>query len=230
MEQLKSKILSGILGVAIGDALGVPVKYTCRTDFEKSPLSTMIGHGINDQPPGTWSDCSSITFCVAEALTQGQWSFPVLLTNIAAAIAQWQRGKLWTPHGQAFDMGGITSEVLDRLQSGTPPAECGEQSDRSSNSGMLTRILPLAFCDPYLEFNDLIERGHQVAAILNRHPRSQMACSFYLATAIALLNEQSPRNAYLESVQRVGEFYEHTQYGEYLDQFLRLLKGNLVDL
>ncbi|MDB9311702.1 ADP-ribosylglycohydrolase family protein [Spirulina sp. CS-785/01] len=230
MEQLKSKILSGILGIAIGDALGIPVKYTCRSDFQQSPLSTMTGNGLYDQPPGTWSECSSIPFCITEALTQGQWSSSLLLRNIAIAMIQWHNGQLWTPRGTAFEVGGIPPEILDRLQQGTPPAQCGEPSDRSSNSGMLTRVLPLAFCEPYLDFKDLIKRVHKVAAMINRHPRSQMACSFYVATAIALLNGQSPRNAYLESVQRVGELYEHSSYSEHLDNFLRLLRGNIIDL
>ena len=67
----KNKSIDILLGVAIGDALGVPVEFKSRTYLQKNPVTDMIGFGTHKQPAGTWSDDSALTFCLAEALIDG---------------------------------------------------------------------------------------------------------------------------------------------------------------
>ena len=67
----KQKILGGILGLAVGDALGVPVEFKSRTTLKKTPINRMLGNGTHNQPAGTWSDDSSLTFCLIESLCDG---------------------------------------------------------------------------------------------------------------------------------------------------------------
>ncbi|ASZ11022.1 ADP-ribosylglycohydrolase family protein [Chitinophaga pendula] len=59
-----------LFDVAAGDALGVPVEFRNRVELLQQPVSAMTGFGTHGQPAGTWSDDSSLTFCLAEALTQ----------------------------------------------------------------------------------------------------------------------------------------------------------------
>ncbi len=54
-----------LLGVAIGDALGVPVEFNDRAYLQRFPVKDMMGYGTHHQPLGTWSDDSSVTFCLA---------------------------------------------------------------------------------------------------------------------------------------------------------------------
>lgn len=63
------KIKSVLFGVAVGDALGVPVEFKSRQAIRKNPVTDMNGYGTYNLPPGTFSDDSSLTFCLAEALT-----------------------------------------------------------------------------------------------------------------------------------------------------------------
>lgn len=64
------KIVDGILGLTIGDAVGVPVEFKSREELDENPVVDMQGFGTHYQPPGTWSDDSSLTFCLAEALLE----------------------------------------------------------------------------------------------------------------------------------------------------------------
>jgi ADP-ribosyl-[dinitrogen reductase] hydrolase len=43
-----NKILSGLMGVCVGDALGVPVEFTSRAERAKSPG---IYYGVESIPP-----------------------------------------------------------------------------------------------------------------------------------------------------------------------------------
>ncbi len=63
------KIKSVLFGVAVADALGVPVEFKSRQTISRNPVTDMIGYGTYNLPQGTFSDDSSLTFCLAEALT-----------------------------------------------------------------------------------------------------------------------------------------------------------------
>ena len=54
-----------LFGVAIGDAIGVPVEFNSRNEIAENPVTDMIGFGTHNQPAGTFSDDSSLTFCLA---------------------------------------------------------------------------------------------------------------------------------------------------------------------
>ncbi|KXK44107.1 MAG: ADP-ribosylation/Crystallin J1 [Bacteroidetes bacterium OLB11] len=64
------KIKSALFGVIVGDALGVPVEFKSRQTIAQNSVTDMIGYGTYNLPAGTWSDDSSLTLCLAEALTQ----------------------------------------------------------------------------------------------------------------------------------------------------------------
>ena len=61
------KVKGCFLGLAVGDALGVPVEFRDRSYLKIHPVKGMLGYGTWNQPPGTWSDDSSMSFCLAES-------------------------------------------------------------------------------------------------------------------------------------------------------------------
>ena len=63
--QSMDKVYAGILGLVVGDALGVPVEFQKRGAFR---VTDMTGYGTYNQPPGTWSDDSSLTLATLESL------------------------------------------------------------------------------------------------------------------------------------------------------------------
>ena len=61
-------IKDAIYGLVMGDALGVPVEFKSRSSLNQNPVTDMTGYGTYNQPPGTWSDDSSLALCLAEGL------------------------------------------------------------------------------------------------------------------------------------------------------------------
>jgi ADP-ribosylglycohydrolase len=49
-----------LLGVAVGDAIGVPVEFKSRGYLREHPVTGVQGYGTHFQPEGTWSDDSSL--------------------------------------------------------------------------------------------------------------------------------------------------------------------------
>ena len=57
---------SAIMGVVVGDALGVPVEFTSRQERKIDPVIDMRAYGTHNQLAGTWSDDSSMTVATLE--------------------------------------------------------------------------------------------------------------------------------------------------------------------
>ena len=109
----KDKVLGGLLGVCVGDALGVPVEFVYRGHLKIEPVKDMIGYGSHSQPHGTWSDDSSLTLCLAESLCNG-----FDLDDIADKFVRWRYEGYWTPWGKTFDVGSTTNLAISRLRDG----------------------------------------------------------------------------------------------------------------
>ena len=56
-------VLDGIMGLAVADALGVPVEFESRSKLMKIQLLNERICTYN-QPAGTWSDDTSMTLCL----------------------------------------------------------------------------------------------------------------------------------------------------------------------
>lgn len=220
-----TKTLSGLMGLCVGDALGVPVEFTSRTELAKSPVTKMLGYGTWNQPPGTWSDDSSLTFCLAESLCRGY-----SISAIANSFWRWYKAAYWTPRGEIFGIGESTHAVIMRLKQGIPPLEAGGISEMSNGNGSLMRILPMAYCHKNLTFRELITRVHQVSCITHAHLRSQMACGIYISIAVELLQGAKPQAAYLQGLQNIQALYADEEYIPEKPNFHRVFSGELAQL
>jgi ADP-ribosyl-[dinitrogen reductase] hydrolase len=220
-----AKTLSGLMGLCVGDALGVPVEFTSRAERVQSPVTTMQGYGTWNQPPGTWSDDSSLTFCLAETLCRGY-----SLDAIANSFWRWYKAAYWTPRGQLFDIGTTTHAAIMRLKQGILPRDAGGKIENTNGNGSLMRILPMAYCHKMLNFSELIARVHDVSAITHAHTRSLMACGIYISIAVALLEGADPQTAYLQSLSKLETIYSSREYLLEKPHFARIYSGEISKL
>ncbi|MDY6802712.1 MAG: ADP-ribosylglycohydrolase family protein [Cyanobacteriota bacterium] len=216
------KILSGLIGVCVGDALGVPVEFSSREKRRKKPVTEMTGYGTYRQPPGTWSDDASLTLCLAEALCEG-----FNLEAIARNFVRWYYEDYWTARGEVFDVGGTTSQAIFRLREGVPPTKAGGMGEFDNGNGSLMRILPLAFCYKTVDFPELIQRVHYCSSMTHAHLRSQIACGIYISIAICLLEGLEPKVAYIEGIKRIKVIYSTPKYASEMHLFSRILEGEI---
>src|SRR5690348_14336201 len=116
-----SGIGAGILGCAVGDALGVPVEFRSRANLQYDPVRDMRAYGTHSQPAGTWSDDTSLTLCLAESLSQTGICFD----DQSNRFVKWLSDGKWTPHGNVFDIGNTTRTAIERMERGVMPLLAG---------------------------------------------------------------------------------------------------------
>jgi ADP-ribosyl-[dinitrogen reductase] hydrolase len=202
-----SPYVNALLGIAIGDALGVPVEFTGRAKLRKNPVQDMRGYGTYNQPPGTWSDDTALTLCLADALTSSY-----RLNSIAQNFIDWYIDDKWTATGSVFDVGGTTSKAIERLMDGISPEKSGMNAEHQNGNGSLMRILPLAFYlqdeeDPLKRF----ELVKEVSSITHAHFRSVFACFIYIEVVLQLLKgEKDKMKAYETAMGEVWEYEAQT--------------------
>ena len=63
-------VRSMLLGLAVGDALGVSVEFMYRDELKENPVTGMLAFGTWRQPAGTWSDDTSLTVATMESLSR----------------------------------------------------------------------------------------------------------------------------------------------------------------
>lgn len=211
-------IKDALLGVAIGDALGVPVEFRSRSVLEREPVTDMRGYGTHHQPPGTWSDDSSLTFCLAAMLCDGYD-----LQNLANRFIDWKNDSYWTPYGEVFDIGIATAEAITRLQNGTPPTLAGGTTERSNGNGSLMRILPLLFYIKDMPIAERFKHVAEVSSLTHAHLRSVNACFIYLELALAILQGKSKETAYETVCRTLTDFLQNGEAHHFSD----ILSGQL---
>jgi len=223
----RNPIRDALLGFAVGDALGVPVEFTIREDLEIFPVKDMRGYGTHHQPPGTWSDDSSLSFCLAESLIEGY-----NLKDLAQRFIAWYDQGYWTPHGEVFDVGGATEDAIYRLRQGNlPPQQAGGHAEYDNGNGSLMRILPLVFHHRELEVAERFRLVREVSSITHGHFRSVFSCFFFLEVARAVLQGLAPLRAYEQAIRVAHDWCKQANLPtSELRLFHRVLEGNIPKL
>ena len=184
----RDRVIGGITGSLVGDALGVPVEFASRTDRDNDPVTSMRGFGTWNQPAGTWSDDGALLLCTAESLINEAPNEE----HTGQLYVRWLRDGHWAVSGNVFDVGGATRAALERVARGAPAATAGGVGEGDNGNGSLMRILPVAlrFADAGPEI--VASLAMRWSAITHRHPRSQLACAYRSLLVLQLMHGASP--------------------------------------
>ena len=215
-----------LIGSAVGDALGVPVEFKSRQYLQQNPVTDMMGYGTYNMPPGTFSDDSSMMFCLAESLCNGY-----NLNDIAEKFQMWMHEGYWTADGEVFDVGISTRKAINRLRVVKNTTEAGSTSESDNGNGSLMRILPLAIFTKDLSIDERCEIVKEVSSITHAHNRSVLACIYYIEFALNVLDSENLEEAYLNTNFWLKLFLEENEiYKNEFPYFERILNGKLIDL
>ncbi|WP_059026465.1 ADP-ribosylglycohydrolase family protein [Gabonibacter massiliensis] len=215
MNNLNKDIL---LGTAIGDALGLPIQFLDREVVAKNPITTMEGPDRFNVPAGTWSDNTSLSFCLAESLCNGYD-----LNDIINKFTKWMYEDYWTPANETFDINYINYFAIVNLRNNGSPHVAGIDNKRGNSDGSLMRILPLV---PYILNREEEERFRiigEVSSLTLRHPRSILACIALCEFAMQYINLQSVEKAYQTMQQTILQLLKRDMFIEEGIPFERLV-------
>jgi ADP-ribosyl-[dinitrogen reductase] hydrolase len=187
-----SRILGGLYGSLIGDALGVPVEFKPRVDRVHDPVTDMRDYGTHGQPKGTWSDDGSLLLCAVESLAEQGFD----TQDMGGRFVRWYTHGLWTAHGTLFDIGFATRKALRMIEQGCPAEIAGSDGEFDNGNGSLMRILPVPLASLSCDLDTFCDRITRASAITHAHHRSKLACVLHGLVVRALINGNDPAKAH----------------------------------
>lgn len=142
----KDKLLGGLYGLLIGDALGVPYEFrAARLIPPKDQIDMTPPNGYprawDHIPVGTYSDDGAQALCVLDALCHQP---PGLLSTgeLQPRLIRWMTDGYMSVNSYTFDVGNQTGAALRRRAAGLDID--GLNTSQFCGNGSLMRSLPLA--------------------------------------------------------------------------------------
>lgn len=226
-----NRYIAAVLGLVVGDALGVPVEFKSRAELKENPVTDMISFGTHNQPAGTWSDDSSMAIATMEWLSEMVNAVPDY-TLLMGKFSNWLMYGDYTQYGHTFDCGISTSRAIMNYGRGMEPLQCGGKTDYDNGNGSLMRILPVALWNSCKLAGEEVEGAEfifDVSAVTHAHVRSKIGCLIYSKMIADLLYSQGEDKMdvlkeslvnckkYLESIEDKQTAYELGKYDRLWD-------------
>ena len=225
--RLYNKSSNGIIGLAIGDALGIPAEFKSREELKRYPITDMIGDGTYNMPAGTWSDDTSMTLATVDSIIS---TSTINSNDIASKFLNWFKNAEYTANNETFDIGRTTLQALAKYELKLCDASsCGEDNEYSNGNGSLMRILPIAYYIYYKNITDsqeIYNMVKQVSSITHAHEVSILGCYIYVRFALELLKRKDKIEAYNNIKKLNYSMFSSTT----IDKYSRILKDNIQNI
>lgn len=224
------RIRGGLIGLLVGDALGVPYEFSPPSTIPEKrniDMSPPIGfaRAHDGVPAGTWSDDGAQTLVLFDALLKNS---ALDLHQFSDGLLAWYRDGFTTPDAVVFDVGNQTMQALDNYARSGNPLTCSPLDDWKNGNGSLMRTLPCSFSAASTH-TDIIHLARRQSMPTHAHLRSQLACALYSLMAWRMIEGMSPIEA-LDDAQATLDNAVHPsermELGIVLDGRLEPSKGS----
>ncbi len=201
----QDRISGGLIGLLVGDALGVPYEFHRpeslpphpAIEYAPPPSFSRSHRGV---PPGTWSDDGAQALCLLASLLECE---RLDVSDFARRLVGWYDDGYLAVDGVVFDVGITTRRAIHALKAGTSPLDAGPTGERDNGNGSLMRSLPLALWH-HGEDEELVRDAHAQSRVTHGHLRSQVCCALYCLWARRVLAAASdPWNDAVRALRQI---------------------------
>lgn len=204
--EIRNKIKGGIIGLLVGDALGVPYEFHARQEipafdeieFEPPAWFRRAHAGV---PIGTYSDDGAQSLILFNSLLEfGKFD----AAHFAQGLVDWYDKGFMAVGGVVFDVGIQTANAIRELKRGVSPLLAGGADEYSNGNGSLMRVLPLALWHQGSDL-ELVADAFDQSAVTHGHLRSKLCCALYCLWARRIL--QNVENSWDAAVETLFEMF-----------------------
>ena len=190
MATRKERIEGGLIGLLVGDALGVPYEFHGPDEIPRASAIEYVSPAGFDRahvgvPPGTWSDDGALALCLLASLLDCNRFDP---SDFGSRIVQWKRHGYMAVDGDVFDIGITTSQAISAIEGGADAVSAGPAGEYDCGNGALMRVLPLVLWHKG-SHQELAADAALQSRVTHGHLRSQICCALYALWARRLLDD-----------------------------------------
>jgi ADP-ribosyl-[dinitrogen reductase] hydrolase len=175
----QNRARGALLGLAVGDALGVPLEFTQRDTHPQ--VTDMIGGGVFNLAPGEWTDDTSMALCLSDSLLINS---PFDQRDFLARLVCWWKSGEYAVNGACFDIGCQTRDALVKFMT-KGALLANDDPDRAGN-GSLIRLAPVAI-RAAADLPLAIELAAAQSACTHNSPLCLAACRYFVEVLVEAL-------------------------------------------
>jgi ADP-ribosyl-[dinitrogen reductase] hydrolase len=171
LTTVRDRIRGSLIGLAVGDALGVTAEFMPPGTFE--PVTDMVGGGHFGLAAGEWTDDTSMALCLAESLIERGGLDA--RDQLERYVRWWREGYL-SSTGHCFDIGNTTRAELTRFErSGEVHAD--SSNVESAANGSLMRLAPVPLF--FWRSDDVLDFSGRSSTTTHAAPRPVDCCRYF---------------------------------------------------
>ena len=217
-------VRDGIIGLAVGEAMGVPTESNKREDLLEKPVVKMIPKISNGIPKGAWSDGTSLAIATMDAISTSGLNYTAMADN----YVRWFTTNKFCSTNESFSIENTTLKSLVRYTQHMDEAyECGSDDYFDNGNGSLARVLPIAYYFTAHKDTDkkIYEVVKKTSSITHSHEVSVLGCYIFVRLLMNLLKGNNKYSA-LNQVKRL----DYSMFSkEALDEYKRILVADIAE-
>jgi ADP-ribosyl-[dinitrogen reductase] hydrolase len=186
------RIAGGLMGLLVGDALGVPYEFHAAEEIPplariemEPPIGFVRSHRTT--PIGTWSDDGAQALCLLASLLDCNCLDP---DDLGRRLVDWYDRGYMAVGGKVFDVGIHTARVVHEISRGMPVLEAGALGNQARGNGSLMRVLPLVLWHRGSD-ESLVADAHLQSRVTHGDNYCQICCALYCLWAKRILEQSS---------------------------------------
>jgi ADP-ribosyl-[dinitrogen reductase] hydrolase len=200
------RIAGGLMGLLVGDALGVPYEFHAAGEIPpldriemEPPIEFRRSH--RNTPVGTWSDDGAQALCLLASLLDSDRFDP---DDLGRRLVNWYDRGYIAVDGNVFDVGIHTARVVHEISTGMPALAAGALGNQARGNGSLMRILPLVLWHRGSD-KVLVADAHLQSRVTHGDDYCQICCALYCLWARRILEEVS--DPWQQATAKLREIY-----------------------
>lgn len=205
MPTRSEQIEGGVVGLLVGDALGVPYEFHQPEEIPQTELIEMAPPAGFDRAHAgvlhaTYSDDGALALCLLASLLDCDRFDTV---DFGKRLVRWYEEGYLAVDGDVFDVGVTTAAGIRAIMAGVPPLEAGPRGQYDCGNGALMRALPLALWHRG-SYEELARDARLQSMLTHGHLRSQLCCALYVLWARCILEQaEDPWTEAVESLRHI---------------------------
>lgn len=204
---------SALIGLLIGDAIGVPFEFKTVEELKKYndncfvlPTTNFSDRSHRGAPTSAWSDDGAMALALLDSLISCNGLNTTDLTQ--RFLAWYDRGQ-YAVQNIVFDVGTQTQDALVRFRNGFPIEMCSDETSPRNGNGSLMRVLPLSLWHRGSR-TELIEWSMLQSVPTHAHSLSKVSCAVYSVWSSNMLSNNG-KALFKEAVDEVEEYLRNEQ-------------------
>lgn len=221
---MKDIALSAVLGFAVGDAVGVQVKFDSREKLAENPVTDMLEYGMYSLIKGTWLGATIMMLRTLDSIAEkGEPDYDDIMDRLVEWITYNKFKYQDDNHAYEEEIMSVSTfyhydytmqTALINYTQGVPALSCGMSEEGGNNNSALLRMIPLVLyfhskgVKKIYENAECVKQLNRMVGITHAQLVNKISCCIYAQIALDIINGIPLSEAIKNSISEILRYHK----------------------